>query len=653
MKLSAKSIFPACGLVLVVLAAYLNHFRNDFHLDDAYTITGNTAVKELRNIPRFFADAKLSSALPAAETWRPLVSTSFAIDYRIAQGAKPLWFHVSTFFWFAVLLIVTWLLFRGVMDRAAPHPSNRWTALAAAACFGLHPANAGTINYITQRAEVYAALGLVAGLFWFARYPAQRKRGWYLIPVLLGCLAQPAALIFPLLLMAYIFLFEDEKRPLRAAAPAFVVTLAAAVVVWVKTPAPPSGAVSPWLSRITQPWVALRYFQSFFLPVGLSAENGWKPVAHAFRPEALAGYLFIALLAAAALRASRARETRPVAFGLIWFLLALLPGFVMPLRNVADDYRMFLPFMGLTLAVVWGVRLVLLGRPEWIRGGVAAAAALLLLAAVGTHARNRAWRTEESLWQDVVRQSPNNVHGLITYAATLMTHGDYVQGLEYLGRAERLQPDDSVVQANMGIALGALRRDQEAARHFERAVALANGRWEPYFYYGRWLKAKGKYDQAEAQLQAAMRGDPLALPPRILLMETYADHGKTAELDALTEDTMRLAPDAAAPSAKGKASAAAAKLSNATPEMLVREATGDCRASRYDDCLANAKQAIELRPNYAEAYNVMAMALIATNHGDDGIEALRQALRIKPDYETAKKNLAWALEEKKRILGHP
>src|SRR5258708_13811546 len=37
-------------------------------------------------------------------------------------------------------------LFRRLMDLGDPHPSNAWIALAAAAFYGLHPANAETVN---------------------------------------------------------------------------------------------------------------------------------------------------------------------------------------------------------------------------------------------------------------------------------------------------------------------------------------------------------------------------------------------------------------------------------------------------------------------------------------------------------------------------
>jgi hypothetical protein len=46
---------------------------------------------------------------------------------------------------------------------------------------------------------------------------------------------------------------------------------------------------------------------------------------------------------------SRIRN-RPVAFGLAWFVLALLPTSFFPLAEVENDRRMFFPFIGLVLA---------------------------------------------------------------------------------------------------------------------------------------------------------------------------------------------------------------------------------------------------------------------------------------------------------------
>src|SRR5579872_7201363 len=227
-------LLPCVMLAVALLMAYGNHFENGFHFDDSHTIVNNPFITSLRNIPRFFTDPFLFSTLPDHATWRPVVSVSLAIDYWLAGGLSPFFFHLSTFLWFTVQIILMYFLFLRIMDWADPHPTNWWTALAAAACYGLHPANAETVNYVIQRADLYGTVGLVASLLWFAARPAQRKWGWYLLPAVAAYLSKAPALIFPLILLAYLYLFEEDANPrgflraLRAAAPALLVTIAGA-----------------------------------------------------------------------------------------------------------------------------------------------------------------------------------------------------------------------------------------------------------------------------------------------------------------------------------------------------------------------------------------------------------------------------------------
>src|SRR5437899_10973035 len=90
-------------LLAALVAAYANHFHNSFHFDDAHTIVNNTSIRELRNIPLFFTDATTFSSLPSNQSYRPLVSTLLAIDYRLGGGLNPLWFHISIFALFVAL----------------------------------------------------------------------------------------------------------------------------------------------------------------------------------------------------------------------------------------------------------------------------------------------------------------------------------------------------------------------------------------------------------------------------------------------------------------------------------------------------------------------------------------------------------------------
>ncbi|RYE46763.1 MAG: hypothetical protein EOP48_21680, partial [Sphingobacteriales bacterium] len=71
-----------------------------------------------------------------------------------------------------------------------------------------------------------------------------------------------------------------------------------------------------------------------------------------FDKRILAGVIFVILLVIAIFRTSVKKETRPIAFGLIWFAAALLPTSLAPFAEVTNDHRMFFPFIGLALSVV-------------------------------------------------------------------------------------------------------------------------------------------------------------------------------------------------------------------------------------------------------------------------------------------------------------
>ena len=72
-----------------------------------------------------------------------------------------------------------------------------------------------------------------------------------------------------------------------------------------------------------------------------------------------------------------------------------------------------------------------------------------------------------------------------------------------------------------------------------------------------------------------------------------------------------------------------------------------CREKRPQECIAEAREAIRLLPDFPEAYNNIAAADESLGRWDDAIEAATQALRLRPDFQLAKNNLAWSLSQKK------
>src|SRR5437660_3322908 len=432
-----KAVAGLDGALLLAahIAAYANHFHNSFHFDDAHTIVNNTSIRELRNIPLFFTDATTFSSLPSNQSYRPLVSTLLAIDVRLG-GIQPFWFHVSIFaFFVALTLLVAFVIYR-LLDCAELSSVNRWIALTAAACYGLHPANADTINYIIASSEVLSTLGVIASFAVYLAFPRLRRSCLYIVPAAIAILAKPTAAIFAVLFAIYRLLFPDQTIIGRAArrralaylagiVPVFLICGATLLFVQHMTPHTwIAGAANARNYLITQPYVALLYLKTFFWPSGLSADYDLNPFTTTDDPRFWAGFAFIVLFTASAIWTAVSKKTRVIGFGLLWFLIALLSTSALPLAEPMNDHRTFFPYIGLVIAVAGAVSLLInrdVRYSLWAKIAATCAVALFLCAnGYATFQRNKVWKTEETLWHDVVTKSPRNPRGLMNYGNRLM-----------------------------------------------------------------------------------------------------------------------------------------------------------------------------------------------------------------------------------------
>jgi tetratricopeptide (TPR) repeat protein len=645
MTRKAPILFVAlAGLVTVV---YSNHFANEFHFDDFHTIVQNPFIRDMHNVPRFFTTAETTSVLPANRVWRPLVFASLAIDCRLGNAMKPFYFHLSTFLWFLALLALMFALFQKIFDQAHPHPGNIWAAWFATALFAVHPAVAETVNYIIQRADLYSTLGVVASLVTWIYLPRVRKYGFYLLPLAAAVLSKPPAMVFPVILFLYIWLFESEEPrvALRRSIPSLATV---AALAWLSSAMTPStftpGAASAYSYRITQPIVIFRYFRTFFIPTGLTADTDRVPFTSIFDGDALFGVVFVVAMIWVAVRMTRRRETTPVAFGLFWFLAAVLPTSVFPLAEVENDHRMFFPFVGLALSASWAMALWFYARPARRSMITAVGVLALLVFAAGTWQRNKIWRTEESLWYDATLKSPHNGRGLMNYGLTQMSKGEIPRALDYFQRAAFYNPNYYVLEVNLGVANGALHNDAEAERHFARAIQLAPTEAIPHYYYAVWLRGKGRPGEAIQHLNVAITNNPSYLDASHLLMDIYGQEQAANELKRTAFETLAKFPsDPAASSWLMRAGTL-----KPTPESYLNESLAFYQQGKFEESIHAAREALKLRPDYSEAWNNIAAAYNSEAKWDEGISAALQAVRLRPDNELAKNNLAWALQQKQK-----
>jgi tetratricopeptide (TPR) repeat protein len=647
--------------ILAICLAYANSFQNGFHFDDFHTVVDNPAIRSLENVSRFFTDATTFSVLPENRTYRPIVSASLAFDYALGHGYKPLWFHLTTFLLFIGLFLLLERMYCMVLDRTQPAPENRWLALAAAAWYGLHPAMAETVNYVIQRGDLYCTLGCVAALFVFARYPKLRFSGLYLAPLVFALLSKPPAAVFPVLLFFYVFFFEARQKRVRvsfiAALPSIAVTVG---MLWLQAAMTPKtfipSILSPWAYRLTQPYVWLRYFGEFILPVHLNVDTDLAPIGK-LDLRIFAGLIFLLVLVATIWITARRRKLFPSAFGLIWFVVTQLPTSLYPLSEVENDHRMFFSFVGLTLAAVWAAWCFYERMPSWRRQPAVRSVVVVLVLfalsgyAYGVHRRNKAWRDEASLWHDDVEKSPHNGRGLMIYGLTQMNKGEYQSALDLFTRALEFTPNYPTLEINLGVVNGAMAdegqefRTRVAEAHFLRAIALAPAADEPHAYYGRWLKDHGRTTEAIAQLKTAIALNPQRLFQRDELIGAYMLSGDVDAAHEAAQQTLAIAPD------DQVARQALEHPSLQTAAFWINRSLLQYRQGQYEQAIDSARHALQLDPNSAEAWNNIAAGNEGLHNWDEAIAAAQKAIALKPDFQLAKNNLAWSfaqLQLKKR-----
>jgi Flp pilus assembly protein TadD len=580
----------------LVIAVWSNTLDNSFHFDDSHVIEQNVFIRSLDHIPRYFIDAYTFSSLPQNATYRPLVTLTYALDYAVARGLNPRPFHVTQI----ALLVITGSM---LVVFLTPILSNRWAALFSATWFCVHTANTETMNFLSSRSELLSTIGLLGSFVLWQRSAFARRSLLYLVPVAIGALAKAQVVVFAPLFLIYLVLIERDPRALRRCVPAFVAGVGLLLFLnAMNVPEWTSGGGPAYRYVLTQPYVWLHYARLFVIPAGLSADTDLQPFTHWYDTRAIAGYAFVALL----VLAMRRLRSGPVAFGLAWFAVALLPTSLFPLAEVMNEHRIFVPYIGLVVAVT---AFALIRFPDRSGALTLVAVTILVLHGISTQQRNRVWATEETLWRDVVAKSPGNGRAWMNFGLTQMASGRYAEAKASFERAQSLTPNYSVLEINQGIVEGQLGDHAAAERHFRRALEL-NADANANFYFARWLVGRGRGPEAVELLRIALQKSPAFADVQALL-------GRIA-----------VARGTAQPSRKSETYAAA----------FDRGLKAIARADWLEAAESN-REALLHDPRSADALNNLGWSLAQLGFRDEARRAYDAALAGDPNHERARNNM--------------
>lgn len=662
-------------LLITLIAAYSNHFNNGFHFDDSHTIEDNVHIRNISNIPDFFSDPKMFSSDPDHWGLRPLVTTTLAVDYWLGDSLKPFYFHLSTFIWYIALCVLLFFVYKKLLKSSFTDPWVGYFALFMVAWYALHTANAETINYVISRSDVLSTFFIVVSFLMYIGLPGLRKWYLYLIPAVIGVFAKETVLVLVIVLFFYIILFEKrlslydvfKVKNFKSVGNAVLVLLPLLIAVVCfqvytlsKVSSIPGISNSPVYYILTQSYVWLRYFIAFFLPMNLSADTDWTVINNVFDERIIVGLAFVTVLFITIFKTSVKPETRPISFGLIWFAAALLPTSLAPFAEVTNDHRMFFPFIGLVLSVVTSVGLWLIrsaGEKAWGMkykvGSVVVVLMVLGLNAFGVYQRNKIWKDEASLWLDVTVKSPLNGRGMMNYGLTQMAIGNYAAAELHFNKALVYLPNYHTLYINNGVLKNAMNQPVVAEENFKKAILLSPNSFDVYAFYARFLMQNNRREEARSMAEKAYQINPYSVMTLNILMSVYNGFGLWDDLVKIAKHTLSIAPNDPVALTYLDAGTKKNVLAENAPKAIVGrdaasyldESLAHYNRQAYVECIESCKKALELKPDYADAYSNMGAAYNQLKEWEKGVEACKKALKINPAHKLAAGNLAWATNE--------
>jgi tetratricopeptide (TPR) repeat protein len=280
--------------------------------------------------------------------------------------------------------------------------------------------------------------------------------------------------------------------------------------------------------------VFVRTLGRLAFPLRLSSdESAWsiRPLGLG-SPILWAAVLLLAALAGAAVFGLGKRSI--AALGLLWMAVAALPSsnLIFPTGTIFAERLAYLPSAGFCLiAGSWLVGAAPLFE-SLSRRRLAALAATALLFSMRTIVRNPAWESDETLFTNMLRESPASAKAHYDYAYMSAQIGERRRALAHYTKATEIYPGYWDAWAGRGRMERELGDPKESLKAYQEALRIAPGYENGYFGVGLAHEALGDPAAAERTYREGLRHNPRSLPLAYRLARILSADGRPAALFA-------------------------------------------------------------------------------------------------------------------------
>jgi tetratricopeptide (TPR) repeat protein len=638
-------------VALIALLAYSNTLDVPFHFDDKPNIVKNPVIKDLRfflhpSETRKFASSEKYSAFRR----RHVGYLSFALNYRVhglsvrGYHAVNLAIHVLNGLLVYLLIVLT---FRSPkLKGSALMDNSSLIALFTALLFVCHPVQTQAVTYIVQRFASMATMFYLLSVVLYAgsRLMAGRvaRYSLYVLSLVSAVLAmktKETAFTLPVAVALYEFMFFSgkAKRRLLHLTP-LLLTMLIIPMTLIDVDRPLREIIGdagektiitdmPRLDYLlTEFRVIVTYLRLLAFPTNQNLDYDYSVYHSFFEPPVFLSFVFLlGVFGLGIYFYSRSRiadnALRLGAFGIFWFFISLsVESSIIPLR-VIYEHRLYLPSMG--IFAVFGTVVFLLF--EMLRGKAVRAVLIALIVVVlmifstASYTRNSVWRSEISLWEDVVSKFPEDARAHNNLGKAYWSKGLFDKAIEHYQSALRLVPNNVDMYSNIGVAYWSKGLFDKAIEHYRSALRLVPNSEVVHNNLGIAYASRGLFDKAIEHYQTALRLNPYLEETHNNLGNAYRSKGLIDKAIEHYLFALRLRPD----SAEAHVNLANAYMSKGLP----------------DKAIEHYGSALRLKPDYADAHYNLGLVYFKGGLLEKARREFKSALRIEPGYQKARQYL--------------
>jgi tetratricopeptide (TPR) repeat protein len=630
---------------------YSNTFSASFHLDDHHTIETNAVIKDLGYfIDPSRAEGALGHQYPTFKN-RFIAYLTYALNYR-AHGLDVTGYHVVNITVHLLNALLVYLLTALTLrtprlEGSALSGKGGQIALLTAMLFVSHPLQTQAVTYIVQRSAALATTFYLASIIAYARSRLSGRQGaryaLCLISIIFAALAMKTkemSFTLPLSAALYELLFFTGPAKKRASCLLPLSLTMLIIPLTLLNLGRPVGEMLGDIGEISRSYSALprldyfltelrvvvTYFRLLALPVNQNLFYDYPVYRSFLEPGLVFSFLFLASLLTLGLyllrRSRRRPELRLVTFGILWFFLTLsVESSVIPIWHVIFEHRAYLPSVGVFMALSAGSFLALatIQGERARRGALALLIFLPLVLGLAAYERNRTWKSETTLWEDVVGKAPNRGFGRHNLGAAYRLSGRYGEAIEQYQRALSLNPNITETYHGLGLAYWSRGLYKDAIKTFTLYLQFRPDHPETYYALGVLFFTKGELDPAAENFQRAIRLRPGFAEAHNSLGSVYGTRGLTGKAIGHFQEAIRLSP--------GHADAHKNLGLAYLTEGRLEEAIGALRIS------------IQYDPDNLEPHFTLGLAYERKGLLEEAASEYRKALALDPNFHPARRNL--------------